>query len=78
MLPSDILGVSALVDAINSKQTAEATELSVLGPFFNEASKVLKTGQSITSNEVAGEPMLIRGAILHLAGKPIENAIVDI
>jgi protocatechuate 3,4-dioxygenase beta subunit len=78
VLLSDVLGVSALVDAINSKQTAEATESSVLGPFFSEAAKVLKNGQSITSNDAAGEPMLIRGAILDTAGKPIQNALVDI
>lgn len=78
MLLSDVLGVSALVDAINSKQTAEATESSVLGPFFNEASKVFENGQSITSNDVAGEPMVIRGTILDTVGKPIQNAMVDI
>jgi protocatechuate 3,4-dioxygenase beta subunit len=78
VLLSDVLGVSALVDAINSGQTGEATESSVLGPFFNEASKVLENGQSITSNEVVGEPMLIRGRILNTAGKPIQNALVDI
>jgi protocatechuate 3,4-dioxygenase beta subunit len=78
VLLSDILGVSALVDAINSKQTPEATETSVLGPFFNEASHLYENGQSITSNEAAGEPMLIRGKILDTAGKPIEKALVDI
>ena len=70
--------MSALVDAINSKQTAAATESSVLGPFFNEASKVFENGQSITSNEVVGEPMLIRGRILNTAGKGIQNVLVDI
>lgn len=70
--------MSALVDAINSKQTAAATESSVLGPFFNEASKKFENGQSITSNEVVGEPMLIRGRILNTAGKGIQNALVDI
>jgi len=78
VLLSDILGVSALVDAINSKQTPEATETSVLGPFFNDASYLFENGQSITSNEVAGEPMLIRGKILDTAGKPIVKALVDI
>ena len=78
VLLSDVLGVSALVDAISSKQAAEATESSVLGPFYSEASKMFENGQSITSNDVAGEPMLIRGAVFDTAGKPIQNALVDI
>jgi protocatechuate 3,4-dioxygenase beta subunit len=78
VLLSDVLGVSALVDAISNKQATEATESSVLGPFFSEASKVFENGQSITSSDVAGEPMLIRGTVLDTAGKPIQNALVDI
>ncbi|KUJ17019.1 dioxygenase [Mollisia scopiformis] len=78
VLLSDVLGVSALVDAINSKQTSGATESSVLGPFFSDTAKVFENGESITSNSIAGEPMLIRGAVLDTAGKPIPRALVDI
>ncbi|KIY04205.1 uncharacterized protein Z520_00898 [Fonsecaea multimorphosa CBS 102226] len=78
ILLSDILGISALVDAINSNQTPEATETSILGPFHNDAAHLLENGQSITSNHGAGEPMLIRGKIMDTAANPVEHALVDI
>src|SRR5258708_16193683 len=36
ILLSDILGISALVDALNNPPLGNATESSVLGPFFTE------------------------------------------
>ena len=36
ILLSDVLGVSALVDALNNPRVGTATESSVLGPFFTE------------------------------------------
>jgi hypothetical protein len=36
ILLSDVLGVSALVDALNNPVVGGATESSVLGPFFTE------------------------------------------
>jgi hypothetical protein len=36
ILLSDVLGVSALVDALNNPPIGKATERSVLGPFFTE------------------------------------------
>lgn len=36
ILLSDVLGVSALVDALNNPPSGNATESSVLGPFFTE------------------------------------------
>jgi protocatechuate 3,4-dioxygenase beta subunit len=36
ILLSDVLGVSALVDALNNPPVGTATESSVLGPFFTE------------------------------------------
>ena len=36
ILLSDVLGVAALVDALNNPQVGTATESSLLGPFFTE------------------------------------------
>jgi len=36
ILLSDVLGTSALVDALNNPAVGGATESSVLGPFFTE------------------------------------------
>ena len=36
ILLSDVMGVSALVDALNNPPVGNGTESSVLGPFFTE------------------------------------------
>jgi protocatechuate 3,4-dioxygenase beta subunit len=79
ILLSDILGVSALVDALNSAQahSKAATESSVLGPFHNDAN-ILENGQSIGSEGVIGEPMLIHGTVRATDGVAIEGVEVDV
>ena len=42
ILLSDVLGVSALVDAINNPTVGGATESSVLGPFFTDDAPLRK------------------------------------
>ena len=77
ILLSDVLGISALVDAINNSTTS-ATESSVLGPFHNEAHG-FEHGQSIASKGAVGEPMLIRGTVKSSTdGKGIPGVSVDV
>ncbi|KAL6799739.1 aromatic compound dioxygenase [Trichoderma sp. SZMC 28012] len=80
ILLSDVLGVSALVDTINSAQAkaSSATESSVLGPFHSEDTHTLTNGQSIGSPGVIGELMLIHGTVKSVSGAPIEGAAVDV
>ncbi|KAL7931982.1 aromatic compound dioxygenase [Trichoderma chlorosporum] len=80
ILLSDVLGVSALVDTINSAQAKAslATESSVLGPFHSEDTHTLANGQSIGSPGVIGELMLIHGTVRSVNGSPIEGVAVDI
>jgi len=80
ILLSDVLGVSALVDAINSAQARSdaATESSVLGPFHTEETRELENGQAIASEGVVGEPMLIYGTVRATNGALIEGATVDV
>ncbi|KKP04409.1 hydroxyquinol 1,2-dioxygenase [Trichoderma harzianum] len=80
ILLSDVLGVSALVDTINSAQAkgSSATESSVLGPFHSEDTHTLTNGQSIGSPGVIGELMLIHGTVKSVSGAPIEGVAVDV
>ncbi|KAK4065898.1 uncharacterized protein Triagg1_8450 [Trichoderma aggressivum f. europaeum] len=80
ILLSDVLGVSALVDTINSAQAkaSSATESSVLGPFHSEDTHNLVNGQSIGSPGVIGELMLIHGTVRSVSGAPIEGVAVDV
>lgn len=76
ILLSDILGISALVDSINSRQMPGSTESSVLGPFHNFAHE-FELGDSISSSG-AGETMLIKGTVKDVRGNPIHRALLDI
>ncbi|OQV02185.1 hypothetical protein CLAIMM_07423 [Cladophialophora immunda] len=76
ILLSDVLGISALVDQINSRQLPGCTESSVLGPFHNESHE-FSHGDSISSVG-AGQSMLIRGTVKNRQGEPIDGALLDI
>ena len=80
ILLSDVLGVSILVDAINHRKRAGATESSVFGPFWVAGAPELPHGSSIARGEEAlsGEPTVVHGTVTGEHGRPIEGAIVDI
>ncbi len=76
ILMSDVLGVSMLVDTINSRRPSGATENTVLGPFHVEDVPSREMGSSIADlNE--GEPLFVSGRILDLKGNPVAGAKVD-
>src|SRR5690349_13189736 len=77
ILLSDTLGVSMLVDAINHRTPEQATETTVLGPFFVKDAPVFANGADI-SNEMSGEPMLVTGSVADSRGNAIAGAIVDV
>ncbi|WP_345817433.1 intradiol ring-cleavage dioxygenase (plasmid) [Paraburkholderia sp. PREW-6R] len=77
ILLSDVLGVSMLVDAINHRKPSGATESTVLGPFHVASAPVLEMGANICLDQ-KGEPMLVRGRVLDMEGKPIANATLDV
>lgn len=77
ILLSDVLGVSMLVDAINSRRPTGASENTVLGPFHIEDAPEREMGDNICLDQ-KGEPMIVHGKILDIDGKPIENAKIDV
>ncbi|GJJ13371.1 hypothetical protein Clacol_007623 [Clathrus columnatus] len=76
ILLSDVLGVSALVDAINNPSVAGATETSVFGPFYTEDAHDVPFGESIAS-EGKGDYMLVKGRVLDVQGQPVPNATIE-
>ncbi|KAI0049215.1 aromatic compound dioxygenase [Auriscalpium vulgare] len=76
ILLSDVLGVSALVDALNNPAVGSATESSVLGPFYTEDALDVEQGESIAS-EGKGEYMFVEGRVLATDGTPISNAAIE-
>ncbi|HWP47669.1 MAG TPA: intradiol ring-cleavage dioxygenase [Candidatus Limnocylindrales bacterium] len=77
ILLSDTLGVSILVDAINHRKPAGATESTILGPFYRAKAPNLELGANIALKE-EGEPVVVRGQVTDLDGKPIANALLDV
>jgi hydroxyquinol 1,2-dioxygenase len=77
ILLSDTLGVSMLVDAINHRQPAGATESTVLGPFHVDGAPDLSNGADIAQG-VPGEPTYYSGRVRSPDGKPIAGATLDI
>jgi protocatechuate 3,4-dioxygenase beta subunit len=77
ILLSDTLGVSMLVDAINHRREGGGTESTVLGPFYVLGAQQMPLGASISKDGV-GEPMLVSGRVIDIAGQPIADATLDV
>src|SRR5579863_9692856 len=77
ILLSDTLGVSMLVDAVNHRLSAGATESTVFGPFYREGAVELPLGANI-SQDGHGEPTVVMGRVLSTDGKPIPHALLDV
>lgn len=75
VLLSDVLGVSSLVDMINS--SPDGTSSSVLGPFHIRGAPTLDVGGDL-KRDFEGEVVLVEGIVKDPAGRPIAGATVDI
>lgn len=77
ILLSDVLGFSMLVDAINNRRPAGATENTVFGPFHVDNAPELPMGSNI-SLDGKGESCWFEGMVIDLHGNPIAGARVDV
>jgi hydroxyquinol 1,2-dioxygenase len=78
ILLSDTLGLSALVDLIaNRDKPQDATESSLLGPFYREGAPEMPMGANI-ARDVEGEPVLLRGRVVSMKGEPVAGASIDV
>ncbi|WP_332684069.1 intradiol ring-cleavage dioxygenase [Bosea sp. (in: a-proteobacteria)] len=77
ILLSDTLGVSMLVDAINHRDAAGATDTTVLGPFYVQGPSEFPLGSNI-SDGMKGEPLFVSGSVASGDGTPLAGAAVDV
>jgi hydroxyquinol 1,2-dioxygenase len=78
ILLSDVLGLSAVVNALHDKKARElGTQSSLLGPFFREGAPELPAGAQIVENPTAPE-IVIYGKVTDNAGTPIPGAFIQI
>ena len=75
VLLSDVLGVSSLVDMVNSAEGG--TSSSVLGPFHIAGAPPLATGADL-KGEHDGEVLLVEGRVRNVAGEPLAGANIDV
>ncbi len=78
ILLSDVLGLSAVVNALHDKKAAElGTQSSLLGPFFREGAAELPLGASIIANPSVPE-IVLYGQVTDNDGRPLPNALVQV
>jgi len=78
ILLSDALGVSMLVDAINHRVPAGATETTVLGPFYVNDPPELANGAAIFAPAAGEAPLVVEGTVRDTCGRPLADACVDV
>ncbi|MEM8700313.1 MAG: intradiol ring-cleavage dioxygenase [Pseudomonadota bacterium] len=77
ILLSDVLGVSMLVDAVNSRRPTGASENTVLGPFHLGDAPEYEMGHNICLDE-KGEDILVHGLVKDIHGNPLEGVKIDV
>jgi hydroxyquinol 1,2-dioxygenase len=77
ILLSDVFGVSMLVETINNRKTAGATESTVLGPFHVVTSPRRALGDSIDLVGT-GPQCVVEGRVLSADGMPLPGAELDV
>lgn len=75
VLFSDVLGLSSLVDMVNS--SPDGTPSSVLGPFHVRGAPNLPVGGDMKGDN-EGAPTIVGGRVLSTDGTPIEGAVLEI
>lgn len=79
ILGSDTIGLSMLVNLLNDHRPEEATQSTLLGPFYMPSSPEIAYGGRLPHvADDDGEPLFISGKVLDLSGTPLAGAIVDV
>jgi protocatechuate 3,4-dioxygenase beta subunit len=78
ILLSDVLGLSAVVNALHDRKARElGSQSSLLGPFFREGAPELPAGAQIVHNPTAPE-IVVYGKVMDNAGTPIPDAFIQV
>lgn len=77
VLLSDVLGASMQTITMNNQAYRNATEATVLGPFFEDGAPEVPLGGDI-SGGAAGQPCWVEGTVTGTDGKPIPGARLEV
>lgn len=77
ILLSDTLGASMQIIAINNEAYANATEATVVGPFFVEDSPRIEPSGDMAFG-AGGEPCWVEGTVVNTDGRPLAGAKLEV
>ncbi|MGZ4612243.1 MAG: dioxygenase family protein [Kineosporiaceae bacterium] len=77
ILLSDVLGASMQVITINNEAYENATEATVVGPFFVEGSPQVQLGGDVAA-AAAGQPCWVEGRVTDTDGHPVPRARIEV
>jgi len=77
ILLSDVLGASMQTITINNEAHENATEATVLGPFFVEGSPDVGLGGDVAAG-AHGEPCWVEGRVTDTEGNPVPGALIEV
>jgi hydroxyquinol 1,2-dioxygenase len=78
ILLSDVLGLSAVVNALHDKKARElGSQSSLLGPFYREGAPELPLGASIAAHPSV-EEIVVYGRVTSNDGKPLAGALIQV
>jgi hydroxyquinol 1,2-dioxygenase len=77
ILLSDVLGASMQTIAINNQAHADATEATVVGPFFAAGSPLIPPGGDLSAG-AAGQPCWVEGTVTTTGGQPAAGALIEV
>lgn len=77
VLLSDVLGVSMQAITVNNPAHGDATEATVLGPFFVEGSPAVELGGDLAAG-APGEPCWVEGTVRDTGGDPVPGALLEV
>jgi hydroxyquinol 1,2-dioxygenase len=77
ILLSDVLGASMQTIVVNNEAYRDATEATVVGPFFVEGSPEVAIGGDVAGG-AAGEPCWVEGTVTDTDGEPLAGALIEV
>ncbi|BCJ47135.1 6-chlorohydroxyquinol-1,2-dioxygenase [Actinoplanes ianthinogenes] len=77
ILLSDVFGASMQTITINNEAYRDATEATVVGPFFVEGSPAIPLGGDIAGG-APGQPCWVEGTVTDTEGEPVPHARIEV
>ncbi|MBM0231125.1 hydroxyquinol 1,2-dioxygenase [Micromonospora sp. STR1_7] len=77
ILLSDVLGASMQTITVNNEAHGNATEATVVGPFFVEGSPKIELGGDIAAG-APGRPCWVEGRVTDTDGNPVPHARIEV